>query len=119
MAHFGNDEAGFSVWLDDPTRTVRVKAWGFWTPEVAAEFARSVTEACRSVQNANLSMDLTGLKPQREEGQAAFAAMMGALPRLGLSRASIQGANPLTKLQLLRIAKERAVRNLVHFTGEP
>jgi len=45
--------------------------------------------------------------------------MMGALPRLGLSRASIQGANPLTKLQLLRIAKERAVRNLVHFTGEP
>ena len=118
MAHFGDDEAGFSVLLDDPTRTVRVKAWGFWTPKIAGEFARTVMDTCRSVRNASLSMDLTGLKPQREEGQAAFAEVMGALPKLALARTSIRGANALTKLQLLRIAKEHAVRELVQFTGE-
>lgn len=117
MQYRGDDQAGFSVALDEPTRTVRISAWGFWGPDLATAFSESVTETCRAArQAARLVLDATKLKPQRDAGQAAFGAVMSALPRLGITEASVKTSNALTKLQLLRIAKESTANALVlHF----
>lgn len=70
----GNDEAGFSVALDEASGTVRVRAWGFWGAEVADSFAQTVAEACRSAREAaRLVLDARLLKPQRDAGQRPSA----------------------------------------------
>jgi hypothetical protein len=110
-------DEGFEIELDEKARAVCVRAWGFWSSELASRFAQSVIDACRVGQGATaLVMDARGLKPQRESGQEAFGLLIAALPGLGIVRASVTTDSSLTRLQLLRITKERAVKNLVEFT---
>jgi len=116
MVRFGNDEDGFAVGFDEATCVVQVKAWGFWSAELAAMFAQAVIDVCNANRRAtSMVVDAVGLKPQREEGQKAFGALMAVLPRLGMGRVSVTTDSPLTRLQLLRLAKERAPKNLIHF----
>jgi hypothetical protein len=116
MPSFGTDQDGFGWDFDETTCAMRVKAWGFWSPEVASTFAKVVIEACSANRRAtSLVVDAAGLKPQREQGQAAFGALMAALPRLGVVRASVTTDSPLTRLQLMRLAKQYAVKNLIQF----
>jgi hypothetical protein len=113
MKRSGNDQAGFSVDLDAPAKTVRVVAWGFWSPDVATAFGDAVVEAGGRATVAHLDFDMTRLKPMREEGQAAWRKVMTALPKLGaITQVSVTTGSQLTKLQLLRIAKDAAGRSL-------
>jgi hypothetical protein len=113
MKRNGNDQAGFSVDFDVPTRTVRVVAWGFWGPDVATAFGDAVVEAGGRPTAAHLAFDMTQLKPMRDEGQAAWRKVMAALPKLGtLTKVSVTTASQLTKLQLFRIAKDAAGKSL-------
>jgi hypothetical protein len=119
MPKFGSDADGFSVTFEDASRSLRVKAWGFWGPEVAASFATTVIDACRSARRATeVVVDATDLKPQRDEGQLALTTFLGALPGLGITQASIVTANPLTKLQLMRIAGSTASKSIIQFTSK-
>lgn len=114
----GNDDAGFSVSLDELTGVVRVSAWGFWGPDVADSFAKTVSDVCRTTRDAaRVIIDARHLKPQRDTGQAAIGAMMSALAKLGIKEASVTVSNALTKLQLSRLQKERANELVLQFTS--
>jgi len=116
MKRIGNDEAGFTVALDAEAGAIRVRGWGFWSVEVATAFADTVAEACHPRQKGGvLLMDMTGLKPMRDEGQQSFGALMTALPRLGIVRASLLIDSPLTKLQLLRLVTQHGRKDVVQF----
>src|SRR6187455_1117032 len=106
MDRIGDDTAGFGVGHDPVAGAVQVTAWGFWSSDVAASFATQVVGACRDKPGAGLVLDMTDLKPMREEGQRAFATVMRALQSLGVSRVSIVTSSQLTKLQLVRLVSE-------------
>jgi hypothetical protein len=117
MKRIGDDQAGFSVAFDTELGAVRVRAWGFWSSEVATAFAGTVSEFCHAgPRGGTLLMDMTGLKPMRDEGQQSFGTLMAALPKLGIARASLVIDSPLTKLQLLRLVTQHGRKDLVQFT---
>jgi hypothetical protein len=103
---FGTDESGFSV----ETRPLgaRVLAWGFWDASIAVAFPTAVLDAAGGCQH--LLVDATQLKPQGEEGQAAFRRLVQATSKLKL-RAELVVTNAITKLQLLRIVREAGSGN--------
>ena len=61
-------------------------------------------------------MDMTDLKPMRDEGQQSFRALVGELPSLGITSATVTTQNELTKLQLQRIASEFLAGRSITFT---
>jgi len=106
MEKVGDALAGFSV-DSVPSDGVKVSGWGFWSVEIASAFAGAVLEACRSqARGATLTLDLADLKPMREEGQQSLSRVLRAAPGLGISAISIATTNPLTRLQLVRLASE-------------
>src|SRR5688572_9109580 len=106
MERVGDEQAGFSV-DPVPSEGVRVKGWGFWSVEVASAFAGAVLEACRAQRRgAPLLLDFADLKPMRDEGQQALSRVLRAAPSLGAGTISIVTTNPLTRLQLVRLATE-------------
>ncbi len=112
----GDEHAGFSVEFDSTTSAVRVRAWGFWGPEVGRAFGVVVRDACRgSPRHSPLVMDMTDLKPMREEGQTSFAWLMDALPGLHLASTTVITTSHLMKLQLLRIANQSAAKGTIQF----
>ena len=116
IVRVGDNEAGFSVDIDPSGSTVEVRAWGFWNATVAAQFGDKVNRACLScATGASLVMEMSDLKPMRDEGQDSFGQLMKSLPRLGLSKTLITTTNQLTKLQLLRLVSQSGVKNLVQF----
>lgn len=115
MQHFGDEGAGFSIEFDVLSGAVGVRAWGFWGADVAKAFGPAVLDACRNRPAGTLvRMDMTALKPMREEGQLAFGSLVAQLPDLGIGQLRIQTESQLMKLQLARIAAERHKPNFVH-----
>jgi hypothetical protein len=113
MVKGGTKEAGFSV--GDDHGSVRITGWGFWPAEVARSFDTAVIGACRkSPRGTPIVIDASQLKPLREEGQWAFTTMFAMLRSLGMGHTSIITRSHLTKLQLLRIAKESGSSG-IHF----
>lgn len=109
MEKVGDALAGFSV-DSTPSDGVKVSGWGFWSVEVASVFAGAVLEACRrQSRGAPLTLDLTDLKPMREEGQQSLSRVLRAAAGLGAGSISIATTNPLTRLQLVRLASESGV----------
>jgi hypothetical protein len=107
MDRTGDDLAGFSVRYDPVDGRTEVTGWGFWSVEVATNFATKVMTALRERPEAKaLLLDLGELKPMREEGQKSFANLLRALPALGITRTHIVTTSSLTKMQLMRIATE-------------
>ena len=116
MTKIGDDQAGFSAVFDPAVSAIRVRGWGFWSAEVATAFAGTVVEACQAgPKGKTLLMDMTGLKPMRDEGQQSFGKLMARLPKLGVARVTVAIDNPLTKLQLLRLVTEHGRKESVEF----
>ncbi len=112
---FGDAQGGFSTRLD--VSTLYVKAWGFWDNDVAERFGPAVLDLCQATPGLRrLEFDMTELKPMRDEGQEGFGQIMGALADLPKLTVLVTTSSPLTKLQLLRIARERAPSGAVQFT---
>ncbi|HEU5073410.1 MAG TPA: hypothetical protein VFU02_04545 [Polyangiaceae bacterium] len=111
----GDPAGGFSVQSDVASAEVQVKAWGFWSVEVASSFQTLVLEACTPLTFKRLVLDFRALKPMRDEGQQGVSALMAALPKLGIERATLITSSQLTKLQLLRIVRETAAKDRVDF----
>jgi hypothetical protein len=116
MERIGDDKAGFSVTFDPITNTVSVRAWGFWSVELANAFAKVVIDGCRGApRGAALVMDMNELKPMRDEGQDSFAAVIKALPILGIASTTITTENQLTKLQLRRLTSQAGAKSSIQF----
>ncbi len=106
MQRFGDDSAGFSVDVPAPDR-IEVRGWGFWSVNVASAFEPGVAEACVGRgRGAILTLDMSDVKPMREEGQQSCGRLMRQLSTAGLAKVSIVTTNPLTKLQLVRLVTE-------------
>jgi hypothetical protein len=112
MQRTGNDQEGFSLEFDVTSGTLLVTAWGFWSAAVAVAFGDAVVDTpMRGVRR--IAFDMTRLKPMREEGQAAWSKVMSELSKIGaVAKISVTTASQLTKLQLLRIAREAAGKNM-------
>lgn len=119
MQKGGNEEGGFEIERDDQTATLRVRLWGFWSTEVARTFGDAILEETKAKKPKTVALDASSLKPQKEVGQTAIAGMLDSVTRAGASRVSILTASPLTKLQLSRLANERAPRGTVEFIQPP
>jgi hypothetical protein len=118
MQRVGDDTTGFSVAVVSPG-TVGVAGWGFWSIDVALAFANAVSDAVRGQpRGVKLRIDMSRLKPMREQGQQAFAALMRGLKELGITQTQVVTANPLTKLQLVRLASESAPGARIEWTDE-
>jgi hypothetical protein len=116
MNRVGDEQAGYSITLDAVNGTIRVRAWGFWSVEVATTFGKNVGDVCVTApQGTALHLDMKGLKPMREEGQHSFGMLLNALPSLRMSATTIATDNPLTKLQLLRLANKHGAKDAVQF----
>jgi hypothetical protein len=113
VQRYGEEQAGFSVAFEAAARLVNVVAWGFWSRETASAFTDAVLQACRSAPTGTcLALNMTDLKPLREEGQRAWSGLMQSLPGVGcIERVAVTTGNALTKLQLLRLTKESAIRD--------
>jgi hypothetical protein len=114
---FGTGEEGFAVGADENAGTIHVRMWGFWTAETADHFAGIVIAACVSAHVSIVTIDAADLKPLRDVGQDAVGAVLAAVPAHNVRRVLVTRAGALTRLQLLRIAKERAVPGLVEFVA--
>jgi hypothetical protein len=115
IGRVGTDESGYSVSVDAAARTIRVDAWGFWSVEVCSTFGKALIDACRRTAGLRrLEIETSRLKPLREEGENAWAMALGALPAVGIEAVLVK-TNSLTKLQLLRIARHSASKDLVQF----
>lgn len=107
MRRVGDDAAGFSVDVDADKEEVHVVGWGFWNAQVAQEFDQVVVGECRRAPSGSrLLLDMSDLKPMRDEGQKAFSTMVRMLQVLDIRHTSVKTASQLTKLQLMRIALE-------------
>ena len=119
MESFGTEAEGFALEFDNEARVASLRIWGFWDDRLAAMFGKTVIDSCRGVIGKySMMVDATELKPQRDAGQEAIGAVLAALPRLGFVRAVVKSGNALTRLQFLRIAKERNLKNLAQFRLE-
>ncbi len=119
LQRYGDEEAGFSIAVDEAGSAVRMEGWGFWNAGLATEFGRVSVDACRSARKPwHLFLELGRLRPLREEGQQAFARLVSALPMLGATRAVVVAKSALTRMQLMRIARESIARDLVEFSDD-
>jgi hypothetical protein len=114
----GDDKAGFSSVFDADVGAVRVRAWGFWDAKISEAFAAAIADVCRaSPRGSALWMDMTDLKPLREEGQRSFGTLMRSTKELGIVRTVIATTSHLTKLQLLRLVAEHGNKESVQFAA--
>ena len=117
MLRVGTDSAGFSIDFP-PTGAILVAGWGFWSVEVAAAFAPNVIDACRGrPRGSALVLEMSNLKPMRDEGQQSFSAILRALSGLGIARTSMVTTNPLTRMQLARLATETGINGVEWVNG--
>lgn len=112
---FGDPTGGFSVATSTATGEVQVTAWGFWSVEVATSFEGATRNACSQPGAKKLVLDMRSLKPMRDEGQKGVGALMQALPRLGIGTVTVVTSSQLTKLQLLRLARETGMKDRIEF----
>jgi hypothetical protein len=116
MGTVGSEEAGFSVSFDPSNSAVRVVGWGFWPVEVAQALDKSVLSEYRAAPpGTRLVVDVSGLKPMRDEGQKAFVALLSVLKALGVPKVSFVTTSHLTKLQFMRITNEAGLADRVGF----
>src|SRR5262245_59930825 len=118
MRHRGDAEAGFAIEVDSAKKVLRIRAWGFWGDALAESLGPSLLENGRA-DASEAVVDAKDLKPQRESGQRAIAALFDALSKLKIPRATMVVTNALTRLQIMRIAKERTTKDVaITFTAE-
>lgn len=109
---FGDQEEGFDV--DNRHGSVVVIARGFWSAELASQLVVAVLPLVRGGEaSTRLVLELAELRPLRDEGQAAFKELISLSLSGGMREVVIRSPSALTKLQMLRIAREAGVSDKV------
>lgn len=97
---------GFRIQASDIGQ-LEVKCWVFWTAEVAVAFEREALAACRAHSSlSSCAWNASEMKPQAEHGQIAIRKLMIMLSTLDATDCRIIADNALTKMQLVRLARE-------------
>jgi hypothetical protein len=102
---FGNQKEGFNI--DSRKGSVVVTAHGFWSAELAAQLVSAVLPQVRAQgPSSSLVFELAELRPLRDEGQIAFKDLITSSLKSGVHEVVVRTPSALTKLQMLRIARE-------------
>ncbi|HEX6273059.1 MAG TPA: hypothetical protein VFZ53_08465 [Polyangiaceae bacterium] len=118
MDSVGDENAGFSFGFDSPKGVFEVRAWGFWNVDIATAFGVRVVGMLGQQPGAKrLVLDMTALKPMREEGQRSFANVCRALRNVGVTNTTVVTSSQLTKLQLARIVTESGASTTVQWVS--
>jgi hypothetical protein len=104
MVDVGDASNGFSIVFDQLNQTLRVTGWGFWSAEIATQFAPAVAGEVTKRSCTGVAFDFRRLVPMREEGQDGWARLMRELDGR-VRTVTVATRSKLTKLQLLRLAK--------------
>jgi hypothetical protein len=105
LSRYGDENQGFTV--DVIGEAVVVTAFGFWSAELAAQLGSAVTPLLGvERRRAALIFDVGGLRPLRDEGQAALYALILHALAVGVSEVVVRASSALTKLQMLRIVRQ-------------
>jgi hypothetical protein len=98
------------------TAVVRIRAWGYWAPDVVDAFMRDAAAVCRELTpSATLGIDAGELKPQGAEGQDALRTFFRSLAGLTFAKGTLFANNALTRMQLTRLLREAAVEGRLTF----
>jgi hypothetical protein len=104
MARAGDEEAGFSV--ERALGELRIRAWGFWSSELAGEFNHAGRSEIQNGSKLTLVwLDVGHLKPMRDEGQRAWSHFFGLLLGTGIQSIKMIEPPPITKLQIMRLCR--------------
>lgn len=104
MTRAGDEEAGFSI--ERAFGELRVRAWGFWSAELASEFDHATVSEVQGSQNlAQVWLDVGNLKPMRDEGQRAWSSFLFLLHAAGVRSIKTIEPPPITKLQMMRLCR--------------
>ena len=104
MIRLGDETAGFSV--HRTSAGVGVEAWGFWSVELALQFAPVVTGALDGIHGeVQVLVDVARLRPLRNEGQRAFESLLSWAAQGRGWPVLIRSPSALTKLQMLRLVR--------------
>jgi hypothetical protein len=118
MDRVGDEHAGFSFGYDTAQDIFEVIAWGFWNADMAIAFGVKIPAALRQrIGSKRLALDMSGLKPMREEGQQSCANLFRALSELGVTSTTVVTTSHLTKLQLVRLATESGAVEVQWLSG--
>jgi hypothetical protein len=118
MDRVGDEHAGFSFGYDASRDIFEVIAWGFWNADMALAFGVEVLAALRRrFGSKRLALDMSDLKPMRDEGQQSCANLFRALSDLGVTSTIIVTTSHLTKLQLMRLATESGAVDVQWLSG--
>lgn len=105
MPFYGNDSEGFVV--EVMAERIRLTAKGFWSAELAEQLVPAVVPELHKLgEQFALELDLADLRPLRDEGQAAFKNLFSEALAKNPASIHIRSASALTKLQMMRIARE-------------
>ncbi len=108
----GDPQAGFAIECAATAMTVR--AWGFWAPALSTQFAVQVTAALKDHPHTTaLTIDVSELRPLRDEGQQAFGLLLARALANGLCQVVIRAPSAITKLQMMRLARATTKPGLI------
>jgi len=110
LTQHGDESEGFTI--DNGGDFVLVTARGFWSAETADKMAESVLTALAG-RRQPLIFELSELRPLRDEGQLAFKALFKRALARGTPRIVVRSASAMTKLQMMRIARETGQEQLI------
>jgi hypothetical protein len=114
-AEVGTEAGGYRV-SGSGTAVVRIRAWGYWPPDVVDAFVRDAAAVCRELTpSATLGIDAGELKPQGSEAQDALRAFFRSLAGLKFEKGTLFANNALTRMQLTRLLREAAVEGRLTF----
>ncbi len=115
----GTEAGGYRV-SGSGTSVVRIRAWGYWPPEVVDAFIRDAAAVCRELApSATLGLDAGELKPQGSDGQDALRTFFRSLAALTFVKGTVFANNALTRMQLTRLLREAAVDGRLTFADNP
>ncbi|MBN1605435.1 MAG: hypothetical protein JW940_02320 [Polyangiaceae bacterium] len=111
MPQYGNDNQWFGVEVVGDA--VVVTAGGFWSSELCAELGPAVMLALRAKgRGTRLTFELADLRTLRDEGLAAFRALIVRALANGAPAVTVRVSSALTRLQMLRMARELGRREV-------
>ena len=97
-------QGGFEVTYNEQGATLNLRAWGFWSLEVATKFGARVQDVLRRVTNkVRLRAEFTGYFAQRPEVQDAQLPAWRVIAARGLMEGVCWVPEPIARLQLRRI----------------
>lgn len=104
LERYGDETQGFEV--DSSGEAVVVRAWGFWSTELAEQVVPVVASALRAKgSGTDLTIDATDLRPLRNEAQRSFEAMLSQAVQNSARGVVIQSPSALTRLQMIRLVR--------------